>query len=96
MRNPKPRHFTDEQEREMEATERVLFRARIYERGVAEALKSEYVSDAEYAVISQVLAEAVDLHRHANQIREKVKATAANSIQLRRNHVRISSKKGKA
>lgn len=54
-RNPKGMSLTPEQEREYEAAEHVLTRARVYQSGVADLITSEYVSDREVEVAAVIL-----------------------------------------
>ena len=58
MRNPRPKKFTAEQERAMEAAERPFCRAQILRSGVAANIKTEFAGSFDLDVAIQVLQEA--------------------------------------
>jgi hypothetical protein len=62
MRNPRGAKFTAEQEAALSATEALMTRARIMERGVSSVLmQGEYASAGEIEVCAAVLTESVAL-----------------------------------
>jgi len=75
-RNPKVRNLTPEQEAEFERAERMLYRADIYERGVAAILNregGEYACSRTIAEASRILAGAVEIRAEADKIRQDIR-----------------------
>ncbi len=88
-RNPKLRDLTPEQEAEYERTERMLYRADIYERGVAAILSregGEYACSRAIGEASRILAGAVEIREEAEKIRAELRKieSEANPVPAKR------------
>ena len=74
MRNPKPKHFTAEQEAAFLKHEAIMTRARIMERGVANYLNTgDYASSSEIAVAAEMLAESNAMRIAAEELHAKIR-----------------------